>query len=145
MLRQARPDVILVSMAAFGKSGADQDLVGFGPVIELMSGLCSLTGYLDEDEPFKTGISYGDPGRRHLRRRRRSPSPWPERQRTGKGAYIDLAQREGAAVLGRRGLRGRLAPGRHHAAATSATAPTAGRRRAPTGAPATTSGSWWRW
>ena len=42
-----------------------------------MSGLCSLTGYVDEDEPFKTGISYGDPGRRARTRPRRSRSPWP--------------------------------------------------------------------
>ncbi len=61
VLRSVRPDVILVSMAAFGKTGTDRDLVGFGPVIELMSGLVSLTGYPDEDEPFKTGLSYGDP------------------------------------------------------------------------------------
>src|SRR5437764_3794039 len=61
VLRAARPDIVLVSMAAFGKSGADQHLVGFGPVIEMMSGLATLTGYKDEDEPFKTGISYGDP------------------------------------------------------------------------------------
>jgi benzylsuccinate CoA-transferase BbsF subunit len=98
VLRGVRPDVILVSMAAFGKTGADQDLVGFGPVIELMSGLCSLTGYADEDEPFKTGISYGDPvggtyaaGAVAL--------ALAKRERTGKGAYIDLAQREGAALL----------------------------------------------
>jgi crotonobetainyl-CoA:carnitine CoA-transferase CaiB-like acyl-CoA transferase len=98
VLRGVRPDVILVSMAAFGKTGADQDLVGFGPVIELMSGLCSLTGYADEDEPFKTGISYGDPvggtyaaGAVAL--------ALATRERSGKGAYIDLAQREGAALL----------------------------------------------
>jgi crotonobetainyl-CoA:carnitine CoA-transferase CaiB-like acyl-CoA transferase len=99
VLRQIRPDIVLVSMAAFGKSGPDQDLVGFGPVIEMMSGLCSLTGYLDEDEPYKTGVSYGDPvGGTYAAAS--VALALARRQRTGKGAYIDLAQREGAAVLG---------------------------------------------
>jgi crotonobetainyl-CoA:carnitine CoA-transferase CaiB-like acyl-CoA transferase len=44
VLKSVRPDVILVSMAAFGKTGADRDRVGFGPVIEMMSALASLTG-----------------------------------------------------------------------------------------------------
>jgi benzylsuccinate CoA-transferase BbsF subunit len=98
VLRGVRSDIILVSMAAFGKSGADQDLVGFGPVIEMMSGLCSLTGYADEDEPFKTGLSYGDPvGGTYAAAS--VALALIRRQRTGKGAYIDLAQREGAAAL----------------------------------------------
>jgi len=98
VLRSVRPDVILVSMAAFGKSGADQDLVGFGPVIEMMSGLCSRTGYYEEDEPFKTGLSYGDPvGGTYAAAS--VALALTKRQRTGKGAYIDLAQREGAAAL----------------------------------------------
>jgi benzylsuccinate CoA-transferase BbsF subunit len=97
-LRTVRDDVILVSMAAFGKSGADRDLVGFGPVIEMMSGLASLSGYENEDEPYKTGVSYCDPvagvhaaGAVALALLRR--------HHTGRGAYVDLAQREGAAVL----------------------------------------------
>src|SRR5690606_20165524 len=60
VLRAAKADLVIVSMAAFGKEGRDASYVGFGPVIELMSGLVSLTGYGD-DEPVKTGISYGDP------------------------------------------------------------------------------------
>ena len=97
VLRMHRPDVTLISMAAFGKDGADADFVGFGPVIEMLSGLCSLTGYGD-GEPFKTGISYGDPvagtfavaavGLALL-----------QRFRTGGGLHIDLAQRETSAVL----------------------------------------------
>jgi crotonobetainyl-CoA:carnitine CoA-transferase CaiB-like acyl-CoA transferase len=97
VLRTARPDLVVVSMAAFGKAGPDATLVGFGPVIEMMSGLVSLTGYGD-GEPFKTGISYGDPVAGHeavaavvlgLIRRRR----------TGQGSVIDMAQRETGSVL----------------------------------------------
>ncbi len=97
-LRTARPDVILVSMAAFGKTGVDRDLVGFGPVIEMMSGLVSLTGYEGDDEPFKTGISYGDPVG-GLQAVAAVSLALLRRHQTGKGTYIDLAQREGAAVL----------------------------------------------
>ncbi len=97
-LRAVRPDVILVSMAAFGKSGADSDLVGFGPVIELMSGLVSLSGYEGQEEPFKTGISYGDPVGGTQAAAAVSLALL-RRHRTGKGTYVDLAQREGAAVL----------------------------------------------
>ena len=98
VLRSARPDVILVSMAAFGKTGSDRELVGFGPVIELMSSLASLSGYDGEDEPYKTGISYGDPVG-GVQAAAAVALALAKRRRTGRGAFIDLAQREGAATL----------------------------------------------
>ncbi len=61
VLRQAKDDIVLVSMAGFGKTGPLASHVGFGPIIEMMSGLMSLTGYGDDDVPIKTGVSYGDP------------------------------------------------------------------------------------
>jgi crotonobetainyl-CoA:carnitine CoA-transferase CaiB-like acyl-CoA transferase len=98
VLRAARPDLVVVSMAGFGKTGADRGLVGFGPVIEMMSGLTSLTGYVDDDMPYKCGVSYGDPVAGQaaagavvmglLRRRR-----------TGEGVFVDLAQREVASTM----------------------------------------------
>jgi crotonobetainyl-CoA:carnitine CoA-transferase CaiB-like acyl-CoA transferase len=98
VVRAVRPDIVYVSMAAFGKTGADRDLVGFGPVIELMSSLASLTGYLDDDEPFKTGISYGDPVA-GVHAAGAISLALLQRHRTGNGCYIDLAQRQGAAAL----------------------------------------------
>ncbi len=96
-LRGQKSDIILISMAAFGKTGADSAFVGFGPVIETLSGLTSLTGYGD-GEPYKTGISYGDPvagtfavAAIGLALKRRMT--------TGKGIHVDLAQRETSAVL----------------------------------------------
>ncbi|MDG2114021.1 MAG: CoA transferase, partial [Actinomycetota bacterium] len=47
VLRAARPDIVLVTMAGFGKTGPLAGHVGFGPIIEMMSGLMSLTGYGD--------------------------------------------------------------------------------------------------
>ena len=141
----ARPDIILVSHGgASARPVPTGTCVGFGPVIELMSGLCSLTGYGDEDEPFKTGISYGDPvagtRRRGARRpgagpasahRARAPtSTWPSarrRRRAGGEAFV-------AASLTASQAR-----------ATTATAAIASRPRECTGSPATTSGSSCRW
>jgi crotonobetainyl-CoA:carnitine CoA-transferase CaiB-like acyl-CoA transferase len=97
-VRAVRPDIIYVSMAAFGKTGSDRDLVGFGPVIELMSSLASLTGYADDPEPFKTGISYGDPVA-GVHAAGAVSLALLQRHRTGEGCFIDLAQRQGASAL----------------------------------------------
>ncbi|MGD9893289.1 MAG: CaiB/BaiF CoA transferase family protein, partial [Dehalococcoidia bacterium] len=60
VLHARRPDLIIVSMPGFAKHGSERGMVGYGPTIEQMGGLVSLTGY--EDGPAqKTGISYGDP------------------------------------------------------------------------------------
>ncbi len=98
VLRATKPDLIVISMAAFGKEGPDAGYVGFGPVIELMSGLVSLTGYGDDGEPYKTGISYGDPVA-GLAAVNAVVLGLIRRQRTGEGATIDLAQRETGASL----------------------------------------------
>jgi crotonobetainyl-CoA:carnitine CoA-transferase CaiB-like acyl-CoA transferase len=104
VLREVNPSLVTISMAAFGKAGPDRDYVGFGPVIELMSGLASLTGYEHDEEPFKTGISYGDPvaglaavsatvlglARRDDLRVDGDPEP---------GIHVDLAQRETGMAL----------------------------------------------
>lgn len=98
VLRQARPDIILVSMAGFGKTGPERNHVGFGPIIEQMSGLASLTGYGDDGVPFKTGISYGDP----VAGKAAAFAvilALLHRRKTGQGACIDLAQREVLATL----------------------------------------------
>jgi crotonobetainyl-CoA:carnitine CoA-transferase CaiB-like acyl-CoA transferase len=98
VLRTARPDVILVSMAGFGKTGPDRDLVGFGPIVEMMAGLSSLTGYGDDGVPYKTGISYGDPVA-GLAAVSAVALALIQRRRTGRGAWIDLAQRETMAQM----------------------------------------------
>ncbi len=97
VLHGVNPKLIVLSMAAFGKSGPDASYVGFGPVIELMSGLASLTGYGD-GEPFKTGLSYGDPvaGTAGVAA---IAMGLVARQQSGLGCHIDLAQREVAMTL----------------------------------------------
>jgi len=98
VLCEARRDIVLVSMAGYGKTGAERRHVGFGPIIEQMSGLASMTGYGDDGVPFKTGISYGDPvaGKAAVAA---VVLALIRRKKTGEGAFIDLAQREVLSTL----------------------------------------------
>jgi crotonobetainyl-CoA:carnitine CoA-transferase CaiB-like acyl-CoA transferase len=117
VLRTARPDLVIVSMAGFGKTGAERDLVGFGPVIEMMSGLTSLTGYGDDGIPYKCGVSYGDPVA-GLGAAGAVVLGLIHRRRTGEGTTVDLAQREVAATLAGEAfvaasLRGETTPTHH--------------------------------
>ncbi len=98
VLRQAKEDIVLVSMAGFGKTGPLADHVGFGPIIEMMSGLMSLTGYGDDDVPIKTGVSYGDPVG-GLNAVAAVALALRARDRDGTGRHIDLAQRETASTM----------------------------------------------
>ena len=97
VLHAVNPQLIVVSMAAFGKHGPQRDYVGFGPVIELMSGLASLSGYGD-GEPFKTGISYGDPVAGTAAVAATSLALL-RREAGAERTHIDLAQLETAMVL----------------------------------------------
>jgi crotonobetainyl-CoA:carnitine CoA-transferase CaiB-like acyl-CoA transferase len=96
-LRRLRPDLIYVSMPAFGNNGPWQKYVAYGIGQEQLSGMAHMTGYRDEG-PMKSGINHGDPitGAHAagvvlaaLRRRRR----------TGKGMFIDVSQQESAVSL----------------------------------------------
>jgi crotonobetainyl-CoA:carnitine CoA-transferase CaiB-like acyl-CoA transferase len=92
VLLGAKPDLIYVSMAGFGKSGGDRGNVGYGPIIEMMSGLMSLSGY-EPDTPQKTGISYGDPVA-GLAAVGAIALALIKRRRTGAGSVVDLSQNE---------------------------------------------------
>lgn len=99
VLRATKPELIIVSMAAFGKVGRDAELVGFGPVVELMSGLTARTGYGDRNnEPFRAGVAYGDPVA-GMAAATAVALGLIRRRRTGEGCVIDLAQRETAAAM----------------------------------------------
>jgi crotonobetainyl-CoA:carnitine CoA-transferase CaiB-like acyl-CoA transferase len=104
VLAEVNPSLVTISMAAFGKAGPDRDYVGFGPVIELMSGLASLSGYEHDEEPFKTGISYGDPvaGLAAVAATVCGLARRDDRRAAGEepaGIHVDLAQRETGMAL----------------------------------------------
>lgn len=60
-LRSLRPDIILVSMPAFGNSGPWKDFIQYGIGQEQLAGMAYMTGYRDETGPMKSGINHGDP------------------------------------------------------------------------------------
>ncbi len=91
-LRAVKPDVILVSMPGHGKSGPEKDYVAYGTNIEQLAGLVSLSGYLGGG-PQKTGISYGDP-MSGVAMAGAVAAAIMHRDRTGRGQYVELAQRE---------------------------------------------------
>ena len=96
-LRKLRPDLIYVSMPAFGNTGPWKEYVAYGIGQEQLSGMAHMTGYA-LDGPMKSGINHGDPitGSHAagvvlaaLRNRRR----------TGQGMYVDVSQQESAVSL----------------------------------------------
>ena len=96
-LRRHRPDLVYVSMPAFGNTGPWKSYLGYGIGQEQLAGMAHLTGYPGEG-PMKSGINHGDPitGSHAagvllaaLRQRRR----------TGKGMYIDVSQQESSVAL----------------------------------------------
>ena len=97
-LREQREDIIVVGMAGFGKTGPERNAMGYGPIIEMLSGLTSTSGYGDDGVPFKSGISYGDPIA-GIAAAAAVATALVYRERTGKGQYIDVAQREAMSTM----------------------------------------------
>ena len=91
-LREARPDVIMVSMPGHGKDGPERDYVAYGTNVEQLAGLVSVSGYID-GPPQKSGVSYGDPVA-GTAAAGAVIMALIARKRTGRGQYIELAQRE---------------------------------------------------
>ena len=97
VLKRIRPDIIYVSMPAFGNSGPWQGYVAYGIGQEQLSGMAHMTGYRDEG-PMKSGINHGDPiTGSHAAGVVLAALRY--RKRTGKGMFIDVSQQESAVAL----------------------------------------------
>ncbi len=92
-LRAARPDIILVSMPAFGRSGPYRDRTAHGPGIDAMSGLSHLTGYGD-GRPGKPGNFFCDYNA-GLLAALATMAAVRHRRRTGEGQHVECAMLEG--------------------------------------------------
>lgn len=96
-LRKFRPDLIYVSMPAFGNSGPWQQYVAYGIGQEQLSGMAHMTGYAG-DGPMKSGINHGDPiTGSHAAGVLLAALRY--RRRTGRGMFIDVSQQESAVSL----------------------------------------------
>lgn len=97
-IKEIKPDIIMVALSGWGYTGPEAKYKAFGIVVEAMSGLTSITGYPEPEPPMKCGIDWGD-----------MPGPvlavgftlaaLDYRNRTGKGQFIDLSQREACTGL----------------------------------------------
>jgi crotonobetainyl-CoA:carnitine CoA-transferase CaiB-like acyl-CoA transferase len=58
-LRRLRPDIVMLSLGAFGRTGPMKDFVGLHSMVNLFSGLAEVTGY-DEGHPRMLGSYFPD-------------------------------------------------------------------------------------
>ena len=91
-LSRVRPELIMISMPAFGATGPDKDYVAFGWAQEHMGGIGALTGY-EGGPPLKTGTIVGDP-LNGVHAAAAIMTALLSRSRTGKGQFIDFSQLE---------------------------------------------------
>ncbi len=99
-LRRLRPDIIVVSMPAFGNTGPWRDFIQYGIGQEQLGGISSMNGYLGEDGPVKSGVNFGDPISGAHAAGAVLSALW-RRRRTGKGGFIDVSQLESSvSVMG---------------------------------------------
>ncbi len=96
-LRQLKPDIIMVSMSAWGRTGPYRDRAGFAPTVHAASGLTSLTSF-DASAPLGPGFSWSD----HvagLYAAMAVLAALERRDSTGEGSFIDLSETEAMAGL----------------------------------------------
>ena len=96
-LKEVKPDIILISLPAFGSTGPDKDYVSYASTIEAAGGLSVSFGYPGEG-PVLSGTYPGDPigGMYGVVG---TLTALNYRFKTGKGQHIDIAQSEGVTTL----------------------------------------------
>jgi len=92
VLSQINPGIIMLSMPAYGGTGPYSQFRGYGNTIEPVAGVTDFTGYLDEP-PQPLGMIAGDTLAALHGVSAVLTALW-QKQRTGKGQYLDLSQAE---------------------------------------------------
>ena len=96
-VRRLRPDIIYLSLAAFGRTGPMKDLAGFHSVINLFSGLAAVTGHPGSHPRILGGI-FPD-GLSGCYCILAVLEALYHRSKTGEGQYIDVSMTEALATL----------------------------------------------
>jgi crotonobetainyl-CoA:carnitine CoA-transferase CaiB-like acyl-CoA transferase len=91
-LTRIRPDIILLSMSAYGASGPYANVPGIGGTIEPMAGMSSLLGY-EDGPPINSGQMYPDPVAGYYGAAAVLLA-LHHRHRTGEGQHIDLSMQD---------------------------------------------------
>jgi crotonobetainyl-CoA:carnitine CoA-transferase CaiB-like acyl-CoA transferase len=97
-LKAVKQDIVMVSISGYGQDGPDSPLAGVGTNMEQLSGLASLNRYSDSDQPYNTGIAYGDPTS-GVTGAAAVAMALIHRDRTGEGQYIEISGHETIAAL----------------------------------------------
>ncbi len=99
VLKELKPELIMLSLSAYGQTGPYRNYTAYGTVMESVSGITQLTGYPD-GPPAKSGISYGDPIT-GLMGAGLVLAALHHRQKTGEGQYLDVSMYEtGISLIG---------------------------------------------
>jgi crotonobetainyl-CoA:carnitine CoA-transferase CaiB-like acyl-CoA transferase len=88
------PRLIVAEMPAYGAGGPVGDHVALGPSMEMMAGMARIIGYGD-GRPVTTGPAYLDP-MGGFNGAAAVLTALAARERTGRGQYVEMAQREAA-------------------------------------------------
>ena len=91
-LTRIKPDIILVSMSAYGATGPYRDIPGIGGTIEPMAGMSALLGY-EDGPPINSGQMYPDPVAGYYGAAAVLLA-LHHRARTGEGQWIDLSMQD---------------------------------------------------
>jgi len=95
VLQAINPRLIMISMPSFGYGGPETESRGYGNTVEAMAGVTGQTRYHDAEQPYTLSNALGDPVS-GLTGTFGVLAALNERERTGKGQWIELAQVEGA-------------------------------------------------
>ena len=102
LFREAREDIILLSMPAFGSTGPWRMFRAYGSTVEHSSGLPHLHGHAD-DPPTMLHVAYGD-AVGGLNGAAALLTALRHQRRTGQGQYVDLSQVESLFPLAAHGI-----------------------------------------
>ena len=98
VLGALNPRLVMISMPSFGSDGPECDARGYGNTIEGMAGITALTAYHDAEQRYMLSNALGDPVG-GLNGMLAVLAALHERERTGFGQWIELAQVEAAIPL----------------------------------------------
>jgi crotonobetainyl-CoA:carnitine CoA-transferase CaiB-like acyl-CoA transferase len=98
ILAPLNPRLIMISMPSFGYDGPETFSRGYGNTVEAMAGVTGLARYHDSDQPYTLSNALGDPVG-GLTGTFGILAALHEREKTGRGQWIELAQVEGVIPL----------------------------------------------
>ena len=95
-LREARPDIVLLSLSSCGQSGPDSHFAGYAPLFGAWGGLGWMTGYSDGPPVEMRHVMDHSAG---MHAALATLAALHQRRRTGHAQHVDLAAREVASAM----------------------------------------------